>query len=165
MMKGILDTWAEDRTIKYYYNHDSMLSTWWVEPELSPTYRVIHCFLDTPFIGWIRISLISTTLFTSSILLLLLFWMSWSSGLEVTWCTCCWWVFRTNDVTVIVRLTVAKDLAPVRKNSMITWCKISKNVTRDMPMVRPKIPPILATNQIKGTFWSRFTWVTAGSLM
>jgi hypothetical protein len=30
-----------------------------------------------------------------------------------------------------------RDLAPVRTKSMATWCKISKIVTTDMPMVRP----------------------------
>ena len=30
-------------------------------------------------------------------------------------------------------------------------------VTKLQPIVKPRIPPMLATNQIKGTFWSRFT--------
>ena len=121
---------------------------------------VMHCFLPwwNPLVHrwwcilWLFSALISSFWISSSSSIL---FSSFPGGRFRIWI----------EVTVIVLLTVARLLAPVRKNSIATWCIISKNVTRDIPIVRPKIPPMLATNQIKGTFWSRTTWVTAGSLM
>jgi len=63
------------------------------------------------------------------------------------------------------RLIVVVDLIHVRYRISPTWRRISKTVTREQPMVRPRMPPTFATNQMRGIFCSRLICVTAGSLM